>query len=460
MRVGPGEGLQIFVVEARALAQLAIPRLELFARLAADDLLGACADFAHLLVIGILEGGHDAFGGALFGRHVDHLRTDALAEIGPAIIDQIFGRKADAEIGDEVFLPRLLPAGAGDAVEPVALQRAVVALVDRGRRALEDIEFPRIARDIGHHLYRGRAGADHGHTLVRQPGHRFAFGRAAGIAIVPPAGVEALAFEQLDPGQAGQLGDMQRAGAHADIFGGERVPAIGSHDPQLARLVPCEVGHLRVEQRIVVEVVLPTDIAAMVADFGGMRVFLARHVPGFLEQRHVDHACGVALRARVAIPVPGAAEIAAFLDDAIVGDPGFLQPRAHDQPGKPAADKGEGHMIGYRVALLAQGVRIRGKIGEPAFEPDILRGAIGAQALVAFLGIFAPQRLRIDRRSGPCLSHVPLPVAPVLIRNLSIMSRDGCRCKCIARWASARGILPRPRDRLVCAPPRTSGEPF
>ena len=154
---------------------------------------------------------------------------------------------------------------------------------------------------------------------------------------------------------------------------------------------------------------MAADVAAMVADFGGMRVFLARHVPGFLEQRHVDHARGVALRARVAIPVPGAAEITAFLDDAIVCDPGFFQPRAHDQPGKPTADKGEGHRIGDRVALLARGVRIRGKIGEPAFEPDILRGAIGAQALVAFLGIFAPQRLRIDRRSGPCLSHVPLP---------------------------------------------------
>ena len=59
-------------------------------------------------------------------------------------------------------------------------------------------------------------------------------------------------------------------------------------------------------------------------------------------------------------------------------------------------------MIGDRVALLALSVRIGGEIGEPAFEPDILRGAIGAQALVAFLGIFAPQRLRIDRRSGSC----------------------------------------------------------
>ena len=127
--VGPREGLEIFVVEARALAQLAIPRLQFLARLAADDVFGARTNLAHLLVIGILESGHDAFRRALLGRHVDHLRPDALAEIGPAIVDEVLGREADAQIGNEVLLPFLLPAGLGNLVEPVAGQRAVVALV-------------------------------------------------------------------------------------------------------------------------------------------------------------------------------------------------------------------------------------------------------------------------------------------------------------------------------------------
>jgi uncharacterized lipoprotein YbaY len=51
-----------------------------------------------------------------------------------------------------------------------------------------------------------------------------------------------------------------------------------------------------------------------------MRVFLRRHVPGLFEQGHVDHRGSVALRAGIAIPVPGAAEIAALLDDADVRD--------------------------------------------------------------------------------------------------------------------------------------------
>ena len=146
------------------------------------------------------------------------------------------------------------------------------------------------------------------------------------------------------------------------------------------------------------------------------------------------------MRARIAVPVPGPAEVAALLDDAIVGDPRFLQPRADDQPGKPAADKGESHMIADRIARCARGIGIEGKIGELALEPLVLRGPVGAQPLVALRRIPAPQRLLVDRAVLMGRSHVPLPAAPVSIRNPSIMSRkDGIDKGAVLECAIGRG---------------------
>ena len=86
----------------------------------------------------------------------------------------------------------------------------------------------------------------------------------------------------------------------------------------------------------------------MLEDLGRVRVLLRRHVPGLFEQRHVDERCGVALRAGVAVPVPGAAEVAALLDDAHVVDAGLLQPRAGDEAGEAAADERDGDVVGLR----------------------------------------------------------------------------------------------------------------
>ena len=81
-----------------------------------------------------------------------------------------------------------------------------------------------------------------------------------------------------------------------------------------------------------------------------MGIFLGRAMAGLLEQRHIDHRGGVALRAGIAVPVPGAAEIAALLDDAHIVDAGLDQPRAGDEARKAAADKGEGHVVGLGLA--------------------------------------------------------------------------------------------------------------
>ena len=141
---------------------------------------------------------------------------------------------------------------------------------------------------------------------------------AAGVVVVPPAGVERVAAERVDPGDPGQLRHAQRAGAEHHELGGQPVAAVGLDDPARTGLVPAQPGHLGLEQRVRVQAELPADALAVREDLRAVHVLLRRHVPGLFQQRQVDHRRRVALRARIAVPVPGAAEVAALLDDADV----------------------------------------------------------------------------------------------------------------------------------------------
>ena len=96
---------------------------------------------------------------------------------------------------------------------------------------------------------------------------------------------------------------------------------------------------------------MAADAAGVVEDLGSVRVLLARHVAGLLEQRQVDERRRVALRTGVAVPVPGAAEVAALLDDPDVVDADVAQLRGGHQPGEPAADERERHLVEQRLAF-------------------------------------------------------------------------------------------------------------
>ena len=63
----------------------------------------------------------------------------------------------------------------------------------------------------------------------------------------------------------------------------------------------------------------------MGADLVGEAVLLLRQVAGLLQQGEVDVALDVALGAGIAVPVPGAAEVRAALDDAEAVDAGVAQ---------------------------------------------------------------------------------------------------------------------------------------
>ena len=149
---------------------------------------------------------------------------------------------------------------------------------------------------------------------------------------------------------------------------------------------------------------MAADAARVLEDLRGVGVLLARHVAGLLEQREVHERRGVALGARVAVPVPGAAEVAALLDDPDVVDAGLVQLGAGDQPGESAADEGDGDLVDQRLALGRLDVGILDVVLEDPGDLDVLLVAVGPQPLVAFLAVLASQCVAVDLGArSPCL---------------------------------------------------------
>src|SRR5580698_9964811 len=86
-----------------------------------------------------------------------------------------------------------------------------------------------------------RPGADDADPLVLEPGQPAAV-VAAGIAVVPAAGVEGVALEVVDPRDAGQLRPAQRPVGHGDVAGLEAIAAAGADGPEPLVLVPLHPG--------------------------------------------------------------------------------------------------------------------------------------------------------------------------------------------------------------------------
>ena len=127
---------------------------------------------------------------------------------------------------------------------------------------------------------------------------------------------------------------------------------------QRVRLVPVELLDLGVKQRVRVKTVLAADSLAVSQNFRRVGIFLGRPVAGFLEERHIDHGRGVALRARVAIPIPGSPEIAALFNDARIAHASLMEASASDQTREAAADESESHVVGLGFAWLDRRVRV------------------------------------------------------------------------------------------------------
>ncbi len=161
--------------------------------------------------------------------------------------------------------------------------------------------------------------------------------------------------------------------------------------------VPLEVGDLGVEQRVVVEAVLLPDALAVLEDLRRVRILLGGHVARLLEQRHVHEARRVALGAWVAVPVPGATEVAALVDDADIVDARLLEPGAGDQPREAAADERHGDVVGLGGSFDDGRVGVVEVVGQLVRELQVLRVSVGPQSLGPLLGVLLLQGVDVDR---------------------------------------------------------------
>ena len=116
------------------------------------------------------------------------------------------------------------------------------------------------------------------------------------------------------------------------------------------------------EKRIIIEIELPPNPRAMFPNFRRVRVFFARHMPGFFKQRHIDHRGGIALRAGITVPVPRPAKVAAFFNYSDIINAGLLQPCTRYQPSKTATNKSKSDMVRLWRALLHRRVGINDQV--------------------------------------------------------------------------------------------------
>jgi hypothetical protein len=387
-------------VEARPLAELAVPRLQrLGHHRVLHDLVDPSADLLHLVEVGQLH----RLGQALRAEVAAALAEadeQVADDVGPPVGHQILrlGNAADQVV--EVVHPPLLPTRL-QLLRPLGVGGPVVAHVDGRRRALEHVELLGAGPEVRHALHGRGTGTDDADHLVAQPGEPTR-GVAAGVVVVPPAGVERVPGERLDARDAGQLRPVQRPVGHHHVAGTHAVAAVGADDPAAIRFVPRQVGDLGGQARVVVQPEVAGDVAAVLQDLRRGRVLAARDEADFLQQRQVHVALHVAGGAGVAVPVPGAAEVAALLDDAQVLDAGLAQAGTDQQPAEAAADDGHLHLVVQRGPLLHLHVRVVEVVGKLPGHLHVLLVAIAAHALVALAAVLLAQRLGlfVDAHGG------------------------------------------------------------
>ena len=234
-----------------------------------------------------------------------------------------------------------------------------------------------------------------------------------------------MALEGLNAGDARQLGPVQGAIGHDHIPGLHRVAAIGGDEPAAAVVVPGHAGDFRLEAGVAVEVEVAPDGPAVGQDLGRGGVFGFRHVADLFQQRQVDIGLHIAGRAGIAVPVPGAAEVAALFDEADIVDPRLAQASAGQQTAKAAADHHRLDLVGQGFAGEAlRHIGVIQVMGELALDLAVLFVGLGAQALVALFPVLGPQERRVEAQVVGAVRVYGLEV----VRHRSV-SLGGDRCE-------------------------------
>ncbi len=126
------------------------------------------------------------------------------------------------------------------------------------------------------------------------------------------------------------------------------------------------------------------DAPAMRANLRRLGVALGRHVARLFQQREVDVGFHVAGRTRVAVPVPGAAHVAAGLPDAHAAGARLLEAGRGQQAAEAAAQHQHVNRVVDRRAFVRDGVRVGQQVRKTLAHVDVLPVALPGRASLAF----------------------------------------------------------------------------
>ncbi len=399
------------VVQAGAFAHKSVPGFEgLGGFLVFDNFIDAVANVFHLLKVGHLEDFQHLFLGHVFTGFAHAAAVD-LAHFYPGIvklvqlIDLATATTTTGENGGKVFLTFLLPAGF-ETGRPFHIGIVVVSRVNAGGRALKHVQLLGRLAQVGDALHRGSAGADNPDSLVFQTVEA-APGIAASVVIVPAAGVKCMTLELANTGNAWEFGTIQGAVDHDDEARLYFVIAIGVDGPAPGVFIPDHFGDPGLQTGVVIQAIVLGDSTAMIENFRRVTELAWRHVAEFFKQGQIGIGLDIAGRAGIAVPVPGAAEIAAFFDHADVFDTGLTHAGAGQQATQTAANNGNFDFVLQRVTnnLLAD-IGVFEKVGKLSLHFLILLVAIGAQAFGSLLGVFLSEKVGIEIFSNSLAAHV------------------------------------------------------
>src|SRR5262249_8177994 len=185
--------------------------------------------------------------------------------------------------------------------------RAVEGGAREVRGALEDGERGRLPGDDRDRLDARRARADDSHPLT---------GEVDGL-VRPAAGVVRGATKARDARDVRRLREREASARHHVEAATDRVAAVGAHVPVRGLVVPRCGDDARREADVATQLVLVGDVI-QVAEYLGLRRVALRPPPRALELGieavGVVDALDVTARARVAVPVPGAADAVGALE--------------------------------------------------------------------------------------------------------------------------------------------------
>lgn len=129
-----------------------------------------------------------------------------------------------------------------------------------GRRALIDLQGADLAHDLRHELRRARTGTDDGDPPARQI-----------VVVVPPRRMEGGASEGVDPGDVGDIRDVQGPDARHYELADVLAAGSGEDVPLGQFVVPVRPGDRGVEVDVPAQVVLRRDISQIGQDLGPAR---------------------------------------------------------------------------------------------------------------------------------------------------------------------------------------------